>query len=219
MGQTLVTDLSQVRGLDRPYGNGVRMSDMISELRDRSTPPAGVTTAAGGTLHDKNGHAAVSGRSAPLPLHNWRMATGTALGIASSVTLPYFAWSSGVRSIVWPANNQQELQQDVLVPSDYDQSGDTQAVALLVRSLAGGTAVEMTGMVGFVSPGLALSTVTPGTAALTAGATAAQKVTLSITNAALLQKDQLSVQIAPSGNATGANVELFGSYLEYTAEE
>lgn len=240
---TLHAGFSQVKGTDRSYGMGIRLTDIEADLRARfatgspsvhkhdgtsgdgskvpfsnlGTPPTGIT---GGARHSKTAHATVPLRVKELPLDNWKMAAGTALGIVSSVTLPYFSWSSAVQRITWPANVVNNLQQQIVVPDNFATAVDSQRVALLIRSTAAGTQTEMTSSLRQVIAGSNISgALSPATVALATAQTTPEKVTMALTYQTLNQKDILSVQLAPSGNNTGANVVMFGSYLEYTAEE
>ena len=181
-----------------------------------ATVPTGLTA---GTTHSKTAHSNVTDRTRQMPLNNWTMASGTALGIVSSVTLPYFSVASGVRKVTWPANCQIKLAQDLQVPDNFSESANTQVLKAVVRS-TNVTVVQFDSEMRIVRGGAALGAdLNPATVSLATNGASPEEVSLVLTYQTLQQEDIVATRVFPIGNVTAMDVELFGSWLEYTAEE
>lgn len=240
---TLQASFNQVLQQDAIRGQGVYLSDFVRDLRGRfstgspsvhrhdgtsgdagkvlfsnlATAPTGLT---GGTTHNKTAHKKIAGRMAPLPLSLWKMASGTVLVPTSSVTVPYFSTASGVHKITWPATATIKLLQELVIPDNYSTGVKTQNLAVFARSKAAGTTVTLNGSIRHVRSAIAIPAAKAiSTKILTAGATAPRKFTNTVTYATFAKTDPVAIQIYPTGNGAGANVELYASMFEYTAEE
>ena len=242
MGATLQQSFNQVLKADPVLGQGVYVSYFVNYLRNKfgaggtlhrhdgisgdggkvlystlATPPTGMT---GGTTHNKTAHRRVSGRASLLPLSLWKMASGTVLTPTSSVTVPYFSTASGVHKITWPATATIKLLQELLIPDSYSTPAKAQNLAVFARSKAAGTTVTFNGSFRHVRNAVAIPAAKAlSTKILTAGATSPRKFTNTMTYATFAQKDVVAIQVYPTGNGAGANVELYASSFEYTAEE
>jgi len=215
---TLQAGLNTLRSLVAEP-SGYNIVDFIENLQTRSVPLADQTLVTGGTRHNKTGHQAVSDRTVQLGLNNWKMAAGTVIGNVVSETLPYVTASSNVQKIIWPANSQIKIQQEWIVPSDYDTAADAQAIKLLTR-LTESTVVSMDAAMFIVKGGAAIGgDINPGTKILSINGTLVEEISLSVTHATFAKDDIVSTQLFPIGNVTAVTVELWGSFIQYTAEE
>lgn len=198
---------------------GVYPSDLIKNLRDRSTPPKNFTpSGAGGTFHNKTAHATVTNRYANLPVQSFRMASGTALTNVSSVTLPYFAYATSVVKVVWPANSQVKITQDFQMPSNYSTTVKSQALKLIARCV-GTTAPSMDSELRIVKGGAAISAdINPTAAALASSQTAPEEVSLAVSYSTFAKGDILNLRIFPAP-VTLTATELFGAFFRYTGDE
>lgn len=243
MGATLKASFDQAYKRDGLMGTGVRITEFIDDLRKKfgagsqtlhrhdgtmgdggkvlfsnlATAPTGLT---GGTTHNKTAHRKVSDRTVALPVMDWRLPGGTALTFASSVTLPYYSIGTTVFKVVWPGGITKKIQQSILVPDNYDESADTQALKARVRSLAASTTVVLDSEARVITNGALTGTdLNPATAALSTNQANPEEVSMVIAYATLAQEDGLSVRVGPASGGAGADVEMWQAWFEYTGEE
>ncbi len=216
--QTLQVGLNTLRSLLGNVG-GYNLMDFIENLRTRIPPLGGLTLVTGGTRHNKTAHRAVSDRTVQLGLDNWKMASGTVIGNVASETLPYVAASSNVQRIIWPANSQIKIQQEWIVPSNYDTAADAQAIKLAVR-LTESTVVSMDAAMYIIKGADGIGAdINPATKILAINGTLVEEISLGVTYATFAKDDIVSTQLFPIGNVTGVSVEMWGGFIQFTAEE
>ena len=219
MSATLKPGLDGIVGLDPIYPFGVRHSQYIQDLRNRSSPPQGFTVSgAGGTLHNKTAHATVPNKTVGLSLDDFRLSTGAIVGAVVSQTLPYFSMVSSVKTINFGFAATLGIVAEIVTPSDYSTTVKSQAMGAYVRALAGGTIIKLDGEVRVIGDNVAISAdLAPTSVALGTGQTLPQRITMAFSYQTLAKRDVVSMQWNTVGGA--ASLELFGAFFNYTGEE